>query len=383
MSMPPLPRHLAPLLLLIIAGIAPAAPALTIQSLPVQGQDQFDQALKAGAITMPWVSGAGAAARQINDLLFMQLFGAPAPKQVGKVLRAEDGLAISALANQEFVIARNDERILSMVFSIEFCGGVDCTDYTEAYSFDSKSGRALSADDLFTPAGKIALARQFDAHVRDRYRNQVAKLKKALKQAKAGDEERREALEAKIALNQECLDTPPRYAAADAAAAHQLDGHVENYYFLGETGVSVHTAACFSHVMRTGDDVGDIELTVPYQKLAHQLTAYGRALLLAQGTATAPDNPYGHLLHGHVGGKTAITMLLDKDADGSVRGSYYYEKYRKPLKLSGDLKDGVLTLKESAGTDATQHPTLTLRAQGGRLVGTWSGQSELTVDVGP
>jgi hypothetical protein len=135
--------------------------------------------------------------------------------------------------------------------------------------------------------------------------------------------------------------------------------------------------------MRALDDVGDVTLALSYPALGPDLTSYGKALLLNQGPAKPAGGIYGQLLRGQMGGNMAVTMLLNKESDNSVGGVYFYDKYRKPIKLSGWEKGDALELNEGAGADGQEKATMRLTISGQQIKGRWIGKKEFAVELTP
>lgn len=66
-------------------------------------------------------------------------------------------------------------------------------------------------------------------------------------------------------------------------------------------------------------------------------------------------------------------MRLDRPyADGSFAGCYFYDKFRKPIPLSGRSQGSQWELSEQL-PDPNHRATFTLTEKAGRLVGTWAG----------
>jgi len=101
--------------------------------------------------------------------------------------------------------------------------------------------------------------------------------------------------------------------------------------------------------------------------------------VLSQGDGKPGDGLYGQVLHGSLGGHSAITMLLAADSDGSVSGTYFYDKFRRPIDLFGKEVAGKLSLAETAPAGGGKGGFL-LELKDGRLGGQWSDGAK-TFDV--
>lgn len=72
-------------------------------------------------------------------------------------------------------------------------------------------------------------------------------------------------------------------------------------------------------------------------------------------------------------------MLLHQYDDGSVHGVYFYNKYRKAIKLSGSESANELVLEEFSGEGGTGK--MRLKKHGEKLTGSWVGNKILPVEL--
>lgn len=371
------------LLSLFLAGLAQAAPDVSVRSLLFQGKNERGDT---PAISMPFVTmNDQKVAAKINDYLFIRQIGVLAPKQPGKFFSAAGGDRIAGMASLEYTVSRNDGRVLTIAFAGEGCGAY-CEDYNTFYSFDIKTGRMLGADDLFTVPGMRSLAQKLSKERQSQYRQQLISLRKELKAAqkerKPKNQDAIDDLNNRIALNADCLGE-----GSDSAGTPAADLSLSTFrnYMSELAGQAFNLTAgrCSNHAMRALDDVGEVTLTLPYAELKPYLTGYGKALLLGEGSGVPKSGVYGQLLHGQMGGKIAITMLLHKESDNSVGGVYFYDKYRKPINVSGGETGDTIALTEDAAEGSTGKATMHLAISGDRLQGQWSGKTELHVELAP
>lgn len=374
------------LFLIFSSGWVQAAADLSVQSVTIKGKTERGEILAEGQVTMPYVQAANKAlAAKINDHLYIGQLGVMAPRQSGKDFGADD-LVVDTLS-ENFSISRNDGRILTIVFENEGCGAY-CETYRVIYSFDANTGRMLSIEELLAPAGMRELARRMAKESLTRYQQQLASLRKDLKTAQrntksAANDELLGDLNARIELNSQCAgegSDRPRAPVTDAELAQRF-----RYYSheLADKQFNITAGRCSNHAQRALDDVGDIALSLSYDSLRPYLTAYGKALLLGEGTGRAPGGIYGQLLRGYLGGNIPITMRLSKAEDNSVSGTYFYDKYRKPIAVRGRAQGNELELTESAGDGGETKATLRLTASGDHLKGRWIGKKQFDVTLGP
>jgi len=68
--------------------------------------------------------------------------------------------------------------------------------------------------------------------------------------------------------------------------------------------------------------------------------------------------------------------------DGTVTGSYFYNKYRKLIRLSGTVNGNTIELTETESTD-TPKPLIRATINGDKLDGQWIGKQALDFSVAP
>lgn len=293
-----------------------------------------------GDIKMPFVTTGDAIADKINTYLFMRVIGSPAP--VGKKFEATD--EAKGMSAVDYKVVRNDAHILQYLLTGEWCGAY-CEGFDLTYAFDPSTGRAVVVSDLVTKAGSDELAKKLQAERVRQWKAHVAKL--SAKKSKEPDDEDA------IAMFQGCIEENflPRIDHVDVS-------------YTAKT-LKLTSGRCSNHASQALDEVGDVSLEVAYDKLA--LTPYGKALLTGGPAAPAPTSPFGQALRGTLG-KSNITLVLeDRSGDGSVRGFYYYDKFRKPIELMGQVSGTTVTLKE--GDSAV----FKLVVKDATLDGEWSG----------
>ncbi len=356
-----------------IAAAAAAAP-LQIRSLTMKPPTSA-KALPAyaagwadGSIKMPFVvSDAPAVAARINGSLFIGLMGMAAPARPGESFSPLPDQLPEGTTSQEFQLTRNDDRVLTITFSIEGCGAY-CENYDSDFNFDARNGRALALEDLFTPPALDTVARRIGKEREHRYAEQLKNLKKELAmqrkaQAKADEIDD---LRQRIELNQECFErerSSPRKAEYLRYVGFSLEGD----------GMAFRTGRCSNHASRALDDVAEIIVTLTPAELRPLLTPYGRALVLNQGDAPPPASPFGQVLHGKIGA-AAVTLQLDRvNSDGSLSGHYFYERYGRMIPLSGKRSGNTLALTEDADGNKAE---LNLTVRGNAITGQWQGNGK-------
>lgn len=358
-------------LLFVLAGAAAAAqpPApLTVQSRTLRGpgaEAPSPQAPNEAKMSFPWVSGgAPGVAKRINDAIWLRELSLAPPLDPGKdfVLPADEQL--DRLGDVGFDVKRNDARVLSIGVHIEDCSG-RCSTLRDELHFDPATGRLLTIDDLFTPEGRGTLAtRRVDAAVAS-YQGLLATLPPEPKELDDDDDGDAAA----------APPPPPQSPQVstwrdpdDAELRDFLKGCIEGWRSgrLGGTlevslgadgGVHLEFASC-SAADRRAQAMMDAPLSplaLPMAELKPLLTPFGRHVLLGEANGAAPPaNPFGHLLHGHVGDST-ITLYLEEPYGESVNAAYYDDLTRRSMHLIGFYRAGTLDLTPDGPTGFALH----------------------------
>ena len=365
-------------MLLCCGGLVQAAEVVSVKSITFVGNNSQGDAVGLDDIKMPFVLMANAkVAGIINDQLFIGQFNAMSPDKPGRVLGAADHIIPDGIRSQEFSVALNGPRVLTIAFNTEGCGAY-CENYASYYSFDTRNGHLITADDLLTPAGMRALDSRMKKERVAKYKAQLVQLRTQLKAsrkkhgAKASEES--SDLEERIALNEDCLEktvTPETAPGMDAFALNAIE--------LAEHAFQVTRFRCSNHASSALDEVGDVMFGIPYEAMRAYLTSYGKAVLLNDGDTLPTSSPFGQILRGHLA-NTAVTMLLRKASDNSVSGVYFYDKHRTPIGISGSVSGTALELseKDDKGVEIAK---IKLTNAAGHLKGRWIGRKEFTLEL--
>lgn len=342
-------RHAAIGAAALLALAAARAADWAVRPLPAQGRVEA---------TMPWVSGPNAAiAERINTLVFLEMLEAAPPKGDANAF-ALPGTPdrMTPVTPDGFEVLRQDDRTLSLLVSAEGCGAY-CESFANAFLFDLANGRRVTNGELLTANGKKTLARKGWLAFAAAIRAEVAGLKRK-PASELPDNDR-----ATIRMTyEECL-TRAR------ASARQGDD-IGSLRVLRQ-GAEIVFGRCTPHVIRALDDLGDFTFAVSAGDLAAALSAYGRTLLLREGDASPPASPLGQVFSGSVGGAAIRLHTFPAESGGYVRGTYYYERYRTPIGLSGQFALGDWTLAEEK--DGKPLAQWSLKPSGAAWTGTWTG----------
>jgi hypothetical protein len=322
----------------------------------------------------PFVSGLDAhVTARINNLLFIETFEVPAPVHTSYGLREVSEEVWQHQPEIDFQVQRNDARIFSVMLSTEGCGAY-CENYTTPYAFDAANGRRLGSEDIFTLAGRTALSKQLKAANLTAIQTEIHRLQDEETSARQRKQPPSEDRTAALKMYAECAQfrQSPEYGTAQGKLQIQTQALV------------LSMERCSNHALRALDSLGDFSLRFSPEQLKPWLSAYGRTLLLGETPATAaPTTPWGQVLHGKISANMPVTLHLGPlSPDGTLSGSYFYDRYRKPIALSGRFETGTLTLTE-ADSKETPPPRLVLTPQGEGLRGHWEGASTLDIVLEP
>lgn len=322
----------------------------------------------------PLVTGLDAhVSARINNLLFIETFEVPAPVHTSYGLREVSEEVWQRQPEIDFQVQRNDGRIFSVTLSAEGCGAY-CESYTTPYAFDAANGRHLSAEDLFTPAGRAALGKQLKTANLTAIQTEIRRLQDEEATARQRKQPPSEDRTTALKMYAECAQfrQSPEYGTAQGKLQIQPQALV------------LSMERCSNHALRAVDNLGEFSLRFAPEQLKPWLSAYGRTLLLSETPGTAaPTTPWEQVLHGKISANMPVTLYLGAlNPDGTLSGSYFYDRYRKSIALSGRFEAGTLTLTE-ADSKETPPPRIVLTPQGEGLRGRWEGTSTLDIVLQP
>lgn len=353
----------------------PAMAALSVATVHVSANDgRGDGAASKLAFTAALVlPTADPVAANINDAMYIALFHTLAPPQAGKT---HDVGAADGTASLEFTVTRND-RIFAITYSAEGCGAY-CESYQQVFAFDARTGRRLTAAQLLTGAGRHEVVQRVRKQKIAAYAEQLRINKSALrdeqgkKPGQRADKETLDDLQARMTLDADCLAQAEAPASDDAFAGLRLNP--------GKTALELTASRCSNHADHALDDVDEVSVKLPYADIKPYLTPYGRAVLLGEGEGK-PGGVSGQVLRGTIGA-SPVTMLLDEEGDGSIGGTYFYNRQRKALHLRGRRRGNTIELEEFVGEADKPNARLVLAVDGLQVKGRWrDARSDKGLDV--
>lgn len=346
-----------------------------------------------GSIVMPFVSSSsrGEAAGRINDALYLELVGIPAPEGSAGSFTLPAGNdatnnvhGLDSTASLGFAVGRNDARILSIAIQREGCGAY-CEDWTESFHFDATTGATFAADDVISSQARNTIVHMVE---QERIRQYTALLKQLRSQrhtqaVAATPDDAREAvadLDERIGFNEQCLAGLTESMKDPSRPPRDSFGYLK-LAIPDSKGVEFVAERCSNHAMRALDDVGDVTLRIGNDRLRDLLSAYGRAVFFGDGAPQFPPSAHAQVLHGRIGSASMTLRLASDSTASSVSAIYFYDKYRLPIVLSG-VRHGN-TLRLTNGKEGHDLETFELVIQGDGYTGVWrKDDRELPIVIG-
>jgi hypothetical protein len=330
-------------------------------------------------LTIPFIESSNkAAAIRINTFLHDQLLHT-LPSNVADQENDSRVILLDPPLEEmrsEGVAEMNSGRSIVVQTFISGCGAY-CTESTATYNFDARNGRLIVSQELISPAGRIALAKEVLKFGAARLKKEIVRLEKEIKSNKAKKERSTEDLRTQLEIYESCLED--RFTK---------DGGLYPYYLkdpgvvtIGNGSLSFSHGECSDHASRALDDLGDIVYTVSGPSLRPYLSAYGKYIMLGEGDGVVMTiNPYAQYFKGTINGKTSVTLYLGGYPAGSDESiyetaHYYYDKYRTKIHLSIKRIGNQFELTESKSNQDPK-PVLRFQLKGDRLKGQWIGNGK-------
>ena len=333
-----------------------------------------------GDVVLPFVSSTQPKiAKKINDYLFITIASTLAPSKAGDGIKRnfskDDDDPMAGVSTLNYKVLLNNGKLFTVQTEGEFCGAY-CEDFDKNYSFDAATGRHITLQDLLTQSGiEILKQKVYAARVATMQqtikRSQKQSLKKTIKQKGTNDHDEFEPdAEDQILLYQTCLteNAETHKDELKSGDLHELD-----YFSIDAKKVTFTHERCSNHAERALDQIDQFKNSYTFQSLKAFLTPYAQYLLLGEKepfnvlTGISEQVFYGSI------GPSKITFLV-KPAQGydrMLRAVYFYDKYRRPIELSG-------TSNNWTEINSREKPQPTIKGiwQGGALTGKWQGNGK-------
>jgi hypothetical protein len=317
-------------------------------------------------ISFPFVQADDSTTMErINNFLHLTVLGIapPAASTNAEMSISRENVGGYAGMQSDGVKLLNSGRVLSV--GIVTTGANDSIDERTSYEFDSRAGRYLVKEELLTPAGLNALARRLIKERRLKIQKKIRQLQ-ASKNGwrKGGGSSEREGL---IELYENCRE---QRFGKDNTDTQQIGVMV-----IGEGYLAFNVSACGGRSAVSMDEELGVNLTA--EQLKPYLSTYGAYILSGQGNGSVPAvNRYAQIFRGKINQNISITLYLGSPYPAvmphQIEAKYYYEKYRKVIKLSVTSKGDFFALSEIESRE-TPKPTLNFKMIGGKLTGQWRG----------
>ncbi|HIP50526.1 MAG TPA: hypothetical protein EYG94_00430 [Campylobacterales bacterium] len=208
-------------------------------------------------------------------------------------------------------------KFIALSLNMEGCGAY-CEEFEAQKLFLAHNGKHIHARELFTKKG----LKLFD---RMNHENIQKTIKAFLKTGT--DEEQ-------VDLYEDCLN-----------AEYKGKVHEHSDFWIEKDKFTLFSGRCSNHAMRALDDIGDFSNSYSFIELKNYLSPLGNYLLNKHNkevlNSESPTGIYKGKITGKYPIKLSISQIYD---DGSLEASYWYEKYKKVIDLSGSYKNGKLKL---------------------------------------
>lgn len=266
----------------------------------------------------------------------------------------------------DYDVSANNKQYFSVSISCSYTGAYS-EYYTQYFNFDAKTGQPIQLSDMFGVSAMYDLSDWVTSSIYAQiieYMNYI-------------DEEDPDGYkEEQLEMYSEC-----------AAWYEEPQSLSEESYYLTDTSIVFHRERCSNHMMAALDDLWDFYEEYPLVEVQSMMSSDGIALLAGEklhySDYAIPD---GKVLHGKIGGKYPITMILKHSYGDSYYGEYRYDKVKQPIKLSGERQQGYLNLTEEVNDKTTGSFQLQV-ITGGSLEGEWKNADgtkkfDVTLSIG-
>ena len=334
------------------------------------------------SIILPFISAnQSKAAKKINDYLYIDIVGTPAPNKakdgIVRNLTEEDNDPIAGVTSMQYKTLVNNGKLFSLITEAEFCGAY-CEEYSQSYSFDAITGRYILLQDIFTEAGLETLKEKV-------YAARVAIMKKEIKRLKAQaakpasknkkQDEYAVDYEDAIFLYESCLLTDEQSHQDEMQSG---DHHELDFFTIQSNHIVFTHSRCSNHASRALDEIGQFNNKYSIQLLKPYLTPYAKYLLL-NGRVAKPAGSMGQVLYGTLGDAN-ITMKIHRHEgyDRMFRAVYFDDVKRRPIELSGDGDNWT-----ESNSAAKKQPQIAANWKNDVLTGQWHSDKVLPFSVAP
>ncbi|TCV96404.1 hypothetical protein EC912_102755 [Luteibacter rhizovicinus] len=282
----------------------------------------------------------------------------------------EDGN--SGTTSLDYSVLDQTPNTLSLEIGGEYMGAYPSSGHVR-YVFDLNTGRPVRIGDLFSPEGMARFSKRVT-------RERIATINETIAQpdptrTNEKDPEATDDLKMQREQYEECSQSLAQ-SGLDYDALVLADGHVK-----------VLRGCGFPHVIQALDDIGEMEHSETYAALSHDLSSYGRCLLIDKKTdcKLPSNNVHAGVYRGKLGGRTPITLMLVSNYSNGYTSFYFYDRYGTPIgleltqpspgKVRLERRDDAAAKDAEGNAPVLETFDLTLGADGG-LTGQWIQQGK-------
>lgn len=208
-----------------------------------------------------------AAAAIINKELRQDILDIDSGKQYKSIFEnvwGSDENSIPMQSEFSFEVINNDNLFFCLTISAEGCGAY-CEDWTRYYTWESRSGRKIELNELFSQEGLQRFSDSLRIQRNQRIRAAIADLKKDWKKDLVADPDNADGLRMAMDVFTDCLDTTKTPV-------------VDFGYTLDEDHLTVYLGACLPHMIRAYDEV-DYTFSFDLKDWNTYLSDYAKSLL--------------------------------------------------------------------------------------------------------
>lgn len=311
----------------------------------------------------------------INHHLYLENFDSLAPAHPEEPIDSAD-IVPEGIIEQSFVSYGIKNRVFGITLNFEACGAY-CEVAEKSYNYDLSSGRFISLKSLFFQGNLAALSRRYSVVQMERYKSLINDFSNQLLEQRKRplDKEGAEIiddLQARIEFNRNCLEGIESLEQKDD---YEIEQRNSMRFQIKESELVVSMERCSVHATLALDDAGEISMSVPYEEFRGKLSQYGYNLIFGEQVTGLEEysNFSGQILHGTIG-RFPIIMKIAVEK-GKIYGVYFYEKYRRPIKIEGRQQGNEIILLESGDIK------MDLIRDGDFFEGWWRGKKSFPMKV--
>lgn len=346
-------------LAVMLLSTGAAATGLTTKSVEYRYPDSSEIQYR-----LPWFTSADNpdAAKRINDYLFSSLINHLPGKNPQATLNQLAEKGIEGTKHLDYTIEYRKGNILTINIFAEGCGAY-CESTNLPMSFDISNGNKIALTDIVKTDALAPMNARIHNDIRSQINTFVAQQK-----ALPVDQQRVE--------DDEVIDYAVFYSTCYALT---IDGiNYTDRFFIKDNKLVFLNGRCSNHASQALDDLGNFTSVIPVGQIMNKLTPYGKSMLSSASHQTVSPTPAlsDKLLYGTLGKNTKIVMNVVCSTD-YIRGTYYYEKFGKPIELTGKCSpDNNQHYQLTTAAEATVKETFTLDLKDGRYQGVWESNGK-------